>query len=103
MQRFWAFKTAKLLDAPWVLSKEEKSVLRKVIETLCTPIRTMHSLKGSFVSAREKHLSGFKAHYWNNMRQGHDSTSSGISGSCQRDQIALSNAIPVRATLLNGR
>ena len=65
MQRYWPHKNGQLPDAPWILNEEERSVLKKVIETLRTPtMGTMHSLKGAFTSAKEKELRGFKTHDW---------------------------------------
>ena len=67
MQRYWPYENGTLPTAPWILSKEEKSVVKEVIETICIPTRTMHSLKGAFTSAKEKELSGFKTHDWHKM------------------------------------
>ena len=67
MQRYWPHENGELLDAPWIVDKDERSVLKKVIETLHTPTRTMHSLKGAFMSAKEKELSSFKTHDWHKM------------------------------------
>ena len=54
MRRCWPRENESLPDAPWILSKEERSVLKRVIETLRTPTGTMHSLKGAFTSAKKK-------------------------------------------------
>ena len=67
MQRYWPRENGTLSSTPWILSKEEKSVVKHVIETIHTPTRTMHSLKGAFTSAKEKELSGFKTHDWHKM------------------------------------
>ena len=69
MQRCWHCENESLSDTPWILSKEERSVLKRVIEILRTPTATMHSLKGAFTSAKEKELSGFKPHDWHKMLQ----------------------------------
>ena len=42
-----------LLDAHWILSKEEKSVFKKSIETICTPTKTMHCKGTSPVQKKE--------------------------------------------------
>ena len=53
-QRYWFCENNQLLNAPWILRKEEKSIVKKIIEAICTPTRTMHSLKGAFTNAKEK-------------------------------------------------
>ena len=67
MCKMWPHGNESLLDAPWILNKEERSVLKKVIETLHTPMGTMLSLKGAFTTAKEKELSSFKTHDWHKM------------------------------------
>ena len=58
-----------LLEAPWILRKEERKVVKRTIEMIHTPTRTMHSLKDAFTSMIEKELSGFKSHNWHKMLQ----------------------------------
>ena len=56
-------------NVPWIISKAEKNVVKKVIETIRTPTGTMHSLTGAFTSGTKKELSGFKTHDWHKMLQ----------------------------------
>ena len=54
-----------LKRAPWVLSKEDKCIVRKVIREFKMPTGSMHSLKGAFTSRDE--LVGLKSHDWHKM------------------------------------
>ena len=65
----WPHENGSLLEAPWILIKEERRVVKRTIETIPTPIGTMHSLKDAFTSMIEKELSGFKSHNWHKMLQ----------------------------------
>ena len=49
-----------MLVAPWVLSKQERSVVREVFEKFRTPTRTMRSMKDCFTTDGD--LSGLKTH-----------------------------------------
>ena len=69
MRKMWPREIGSLPDAPWILSKEERRVVKRTIETIRTPTGTMHSLKDAFTSTTEKELSGFKTHDWHKMLQ----------------------------------
>ena len=57
MRRYWPWENVCLLDAPWILTKEEKSIVKKINETIRTPTGTMHCLKGAFItSSKERDL-----------------------------------------------
>ena len=68
MHQCWPQENVHLPNAPWILTKEEKSMVKKAIKTICTPTGTMHYLKGVFsTSAKERELSGLKTHDWHKM------------------------------------
>ena len=70
MRQYWPWENVRLPDAPWILTKEEKSIVKKVIKTIRTPTGTMHCLKQAFTtSAKERELSGLKTHDWHKMLQ----------------------------------
>ena len=69
MQRFWPWDDGTLLETYWILSKQDKDVVKKTLYTICTPIGTMHSLKDAIASTKEKESSGFKTHYLHKMLQ----------------------------------
>ena len=69
MHRIWPCGNGLLPNAPWILIKEERKVVKRTIEMIHTPTGTMHSLKDAFTSMTEKKLSGFKSHYWHIMLQ----------------------------------
>ena len=72
MRQYWPCQIKQqLLDALGILSKEEKSVVKKTIETICTPTKTMHCLKGAFTSTKERELIEVKTHSWHIMFQVH--------------------------------
>ncbi|MCO5583177.1 hypothetical protein L7F22_037086, partial [Adiantum nelumboides] len=64
----WVQDEQEIPDAPWILTKEEKEVVKKIIGAICTPTRTMHSLKGAFTSD-DKELTDLKSHDWHKMLQ----------------------------------
>ena len=55
-----------LPNAPWILNKEERKVVKKTIERVHTTTRTMNSFKDAFTSTTKK---GFKSHGWHKMLQ----------------------------------
>ena len=70
MRRCWPRENVRLPDAPWILTKEEKSIVKKAIKIVCTPTGTMHCLKGAFsTSAKERELSSLKTHHWHKILQ----------------------------------
>ena len=69
MHRMWPRRNGLPSNAPWILNKEERKVVKTTIERICTPGGTMHSLKDAFTSTIEKELSGFKSHDWHKMLQ----------------------------------
>ena len=70
MRPCWPQENVHLPDAPWILNKEEKSIVKKAIKTICTPTGTMHCLKGAFsTSAKERELSGLRTQDWHKMLQ----------------------------------
>ena len=50
IKMFWPQDDGTFLEESWILSKQEKDVVKKTIETICTPTGTMHSLKDAFAS-----------------------------------------------------
>ena len=58
MRKMWPCENGSLQEAPWILSKEERIVVKRTIKTICIPTKTMHSLKDAFISMNKKELSG---------------------------------------------
>ena len=64
----WISEDGEIPNAPWILTKAEKGIVRNTIGSIRTPTSTMHSLKGAFTSDG-KELTGLKSHNWHKMLQ----------------------------------
>ena len=60
IRKMWPCENGLLSEAPWILSKEERRVVKRTIETIPAPTGTMNSLKDTFASMTKKELSGCK-------------------------------------------
>ncbi|MCO5582148.1 hypothetical protein L7F22_036038, partial [Adiantum nelumboides] len=59
----WIQDEQEISNAPWILTNEEKEVVKKTIGAIRTPISTMDSLKSAFTSD-DKELASLKSHDW---------------------------------------
>ena len=67
MPHLWIDEDGKMPIAPWVLSKQERSVVRVVFEKFQMPMGTMQSMKGCFTMDGD--LSRLKTHDWHKVLQ----------------------------------
>ncbi|MCO5594287.1 hypothetical protein L7F22_048316, partial [Adiantum nelumboides] len=64
----WVQDEQEIPDAPWILNKEKKEVVKETIGAIRTPSGTMHSLEDAFKS-NDKELTSSKSHDWHKMLQ----------------------------------
>ena len=67
MPDLWIDESGQLPSAPWVLSKQEMTVVKAAIENFRTPTRSMRSLSRCFTT--DDDLSGLKSHVWHKVLQ----------------------------------
>lgn len=67
MPHLWIDESGNKPPAPWVLSKQEMTVVKAAIEKFRTPTGTMRSLSGCFTT--DDDLSGLKSHDWHKVLQ----------------------------------
>lgn len=67
MPHLWIDESGNKPSAPWVLSKQEMTVVKAAIDKFRTPTGTMRSLSGCFTT--DDDLSGLKSHDWHKVLQ----------------------------------
>ncbi|MCO5568202.1 hypothetical protein L7F22_021898 [Adiantum nelumboides] len=67
MPHLWVDENGNKPKAPWILSKQEFTMVKEAIEKFRTPTGTMRSLKGCFTSDGD--LSRLKSHDWHKFLQ----------------------------------
>ena len=67
MPHLWIDESGNKPPAPWVLSKQEMTVVKAAIKKFWTPIGTMRSLSGCFTT--DDDLSRLKSHDWHKVLQ----------------------------------